>query len=62
MHCLPVRRDLELSSELIDHPDCLIQQQAINRLHAAQAVLKGLLETLPVKKQDPINNLSLEEA
>ncbi len=43
MHCLPVRRGVELSSELIDHPKSLIQQQAGNRLYAAQIVLKELL-------------------
>jgi N-succinyl-L-ornithine transcarbamylase len=62
MHCLPVRRDLELSSELIDHPNSLIQQQAINRLYAAQAVLKGILQDLPKNKNTHTENLSLEEA
>lgn len=43
MHCLPVRRNLELSDELIDGPDSLVLQQANNRLFAAQTVLKQLL-------------------
>lgn len=44
MHCLPVRRNVELSDELIDNENSLIQQQAGNRLYAAQAVLKTMLE------------------
>lgn len=43
MHCLPVRRDVELASELIDHPRSLIQQQAANRLHSAEIVLSNVL-------------------
>ncbi|KIO77080.1 acetylornithine carbamoyltransferase [Pedobacter lusitanus] len=46
MHCLPVRRDLELSSEVLDGPNSLVIQEAGNRLWAAQAVLKGLLQKL----------------
>lgn len=46
MHCLPVRRDVELSSQLIDHPKSLIQQQAINRIHSAKIVLKHILENI----------------
>ncbi len=44
MHCLPVRRDLELSSEILDGPDSLVIEQAGNRVWAAQAVLKRILE------------------
>ncbi|MBB5624209.1 N-succinyl-L-ornithine transcarbamylase [Pedobacter cryoconitis] len=46
MHCLPVRRDLELSSEVLDGPNSLVIHEAGNRLWAAQAVLKGLLQKL----------------
>ena len=46
MHCLPVRRDLELSSEVLDGPNSLVIQEAGNRLWAAQAVLKAVLEKL----------------
>jgi N-succinyl-L-ornithine transcarbamylase len=62
MHCLPVRRDVELSSKLIDHPNSLIQQQAANRVYSAQAVLKNILMKLPATKQMSTENLSLEEA
>jgi N-succinyl-L-ornithine transcarbamylase len=46
MHCLPVRRDLELSSEILDGPNSLVIHEAGNRLWAAQAVLKQMLEKL----------------
>lgn len=45
MHCLPVRRNLELSDELLDGTNSLILQQAQNREFAAQAVLKKVIET-----------------
>src|SRR5690554_6421076 len=43
MHCLPVRRNLELSDELLDSPRSLVQVQAKNRIFAAQAVIDELL-------------------
>ncbi|TZF81704.1 acetylornithine carbamoyltransferase [Pedobacter sp. BS3] len=46
MHCLPVRRDLELSSEILDGPNSLVIHEAGNRLWAAQAVLKQILSDL----------------
>ncbi|TDQ09672.1 Rossmann-fold NAD(P)-binding domain-containing protein [Pedobacter metabolipauper] len=46
MHCLPVRRDLELSSEILDGPNSLVIHEAGNRLWAAQAVLKQILTGL----------------
>lgn len=46
MHCLPVRRDLELSAEVLDGPHSLVIQEAGNRLWSAQAVLKALLQNL----------------
>jgi N-succinyl-L-ornithine transcarbamylase len=62
MHCLPVRRDVELSSKLIDHPNSLIQKQASNRVFAAQIVLKNLLENMSSSTTKQMNQLSLEEA
>ena len=50
MHCLPVRRDLELASEVLDGPNSLVIQEASNRVWAAQAVLKRLLEQLQLNK------------
>ncbi|WP_194976859.1 Rossmann-fold NAD(P)-binding domain-containing protein [Aquiflexum lacus] len=43
MHCLPVRRNLELSDELLDSPRSLVQEQAKNRIYAAQAVISHIL-------------------
>lgn len=43
MHCLPVRRNVELIDGLIDSTSSLIQQQAGNRVWAAQSVLYEIL-------------------
>jgi N-succinyl-L-ornithine transcarbamylase len=43
MHCLPVRRNVELSDEILDGPNSLITRQASNRVWAAQTVLNDLL-------------------
>ena len=43
MHCLPVRRNVELSDEILDSKHSLVTQQAGNRVWAAQAVLAELL-------------------
>lgn len=45
MHCLPVRRNVELPDEIIDGPNSIIQQLAGNRVVAAQTVLKKILES-----------------
>jgi len=45
MHCLPVRRNVELPDELLDGNRSLILLQAENRLYAVTAVLKKILET-----------------
>ncbi|MDQ3394768.1 MAG: N-acetylornithine carbamoyltransferase [Bacteroidota bacterium] len=44
MHCLPVRRNLVVEDAVIDSDNSVVIQQAGNRLYAAQAVLKVLLE------------------
>lgn len=62
MHCLPVRRDVELSSILIDHSKSLIQHQAANRVHAAKIVLKKILEEINNKTKTTVNKLNLSEA
>ena len=43
MHCLPVRRNVELSDEILDGPNSLVTQEASNRVCAAQAVLAKIL-------------------
>lgn len=44
MHCLPVRRNVELSDEVLDSDNSIVTQQAGNRLWAAQAVLSSILK------------------
>jgi len=46
MHCLPVRRNVELSSEVLDGHHSIVTQQASNRVWAAQAVLSEILNGL----------------
>ena len=46
MHCLPVRRNIELSDEILDGPNSLVTQEASNRVWAAQAVLAEILKKL----------------
>jgi len=43
MHCLPVRRNVELSDEILDGPNSIVTQEASNRVWAAQAVLAEIL-------------------
>jgi N-succinyl-L-ornithine transcarbamylase len=43
MHCLPVRRNVELSDEILDSQNSIITRQASNRVWAAQAVLADIL-------------------
>jgi N-succinyl-L-ornithine transcarbamylase len=43
MHCLPVRRNVELSDEVLDSAASLVTLQASNRVWAAQAVLSEIL-------------------
>jgi N-succinyl-L-ornithine transcarbamylase len=45
MHCLPVRRNVELSDEILDGPNSLVTQEASNRVWAAQAVLGEILKS-----------------
>lgn len=44
MHCLPIRRNVVATDEVIDHS--LVYQQAKNREYAAQAVFQNILEAL----------------
>ncbi len=43
LHCLPVRRNVELSDEILDGANSIVTQQASNRVWAAQAVLNEIL-------------------
>jgi N-succinyl-L-ornithine transcarbamylase len=44
MHCLPVRRNVIVSDEVIDGPNSVVIHQAGNRVWSAQAVMKKILE------------------
>lgn len=46
MHCLPVRRNIELSDEVLDSDNSIITEEAGNRIWAAQAVLSDILNEL----------------
>lgn len=43
MHCLPVRRNVELSDEILDSQNSIVTGEASNRVWAAQAVLSEIL-------------------
>lgn len=43
MHCLPVRRNVKVSDEVLDGPRSVVVQQAGNRLHAQKALLVELI-------------------
>jgi len=43
MHCLPVRRNMIVTDEVIDSPNSIVVQEAENRVYSAQTVIKKLL-------------------
>jgi N-succinyl-L-ornithine transcarbamylase len=46
MHCLPVRRNMIVTDEVIDSPQSLVIPEAANRVVSAQVVMKRMLESL----------------
>ncbi|MEQ8414474.1 MAG: N-acetylornithine carbamoyltransferase [Imperialibacter sp.] len=46
MHCLPVRRNVEVADDVLDGPHSIVVKQAANREFATQRVLKELLKEL----------------
>ncbi len=42
MHCLPVRRNVKVSDEVLDGPRSVVFRQAKNRLHVQKSVLVGM--------------------
>ena len=46
MHCLPVRRNMIVSDDVIEAPTSLVIPEAANREISAQVVLKRILESI----------------
>ena len=46
MHCLPVRRNMIVSDDVIESPQSLVIPEAANREFSAQTVIKRILENL----------------
>lgn len=46
MHCLPVRRNMIVSDEVIESPRSLVIPEAANRVVSAQTIIKKMLESL----------------
>ena len=44
MHCMPIRRNVVATDDVLDSPNSLLYKQAKNRLHAAEYVLTKLLK------------------
>ena len=43
MHCLPVRRNVEVTDEVIDSKNSVVIDEAENRMWAQMAIIKSLL-------------------
>ena len=46
MHCLPVRRNMIVTDDVIESPQSLVIPEAANREISAEVVLKRMLESL----------------
>jgi len=51
MHCLPVRRNVEIDDAVLDGPNSVVVDQAENRLHAQRALLLELIGEKSVKRE-----------
>lgn len=51
MHCLPVRRNLVITDEVLDSPQSIVTEEAGNRVWAAQAVLSEILQDTGLKNR-----------
>jgi N-succinyl-L-ornithine transcarbamylase len=58
MHCLPVRRNVELSDEVLDSSNSIVTQEAGNRVWAAQAVLSEIIaKNTPIPSRGVIHRV-----
>ena len=46
MHCLPVRRNMIVTDEVIESPQSIVIPEAANRVVSAQTILKMILKEL----------------
>ncbi len=58
MHCLPVRRNVELSDEVLDGPNSIVTLEASNRVWAAQAVLSEILAPSELRSQPSFSSVA----
>ena len=43
-HCLPMRRNVIMTDEVFDGPNCIAYEEAENRLHVQKAIMRRLVE------------------
>jgi ornithine carbamoyltransferase len=43
LHCLPAKREQEVTSSVIDGPQSVVWDEAENRLHTQKAILVALI-------------------
>jgi len=48
-HCLPVRRNVKVTDEVLDSPRCIAIDEAENRLHVQKALMSQLIQQVPRK-------------
>ena len=46
MHCLPVRRNMIVTDDVIESPQSIVIPEAANRVVSAQTILKEILKSL----------------
>jgi ornithine carbamoyltransferase len=44
MHCLPAKREVEITSEVMDSPQSVVIDQAENRMHAQKGLMVWILD------------------